>query len=156
MKRCRVSAGFVWPDNIALVDILLCRKCIFSMSSLGDFLLLWRRGKVEITTSSVSPEIKRSLSSTVIYPMSQSSARERTHIHVCVHAYACVCGNGNRWSDAAKILGTIPKRFLRPPIFTAKNDYTAGGEISAITLRSLHLSSFLIIVYRDLEIYCRK
>lgn len=122
------------------------------MSSLGDFLLLWRRGKVEITTSSVSPEIKRSLSRTAMYPMS----RERTCIYVCVHAYACVCGNGNRWSDAAKILGTIPKRFLRPPIFTAKNDYTAGEEISAITLRSLHLSSFLIIVYRDLEIYCRK
>lgn len=95
--------------------------------SLGDFLLLRRRGKVEITTSSVSPEIKRSLSRTV---MSRGNARGRTYaMYVRMHMRVCVCGNGNRWSDAAKILGTIPKPFLRPPIFAAKNDYTAGGEI---------------------------
>lgn len=71
-----------------------------------------------------------------MYPMSRSSARRRAYIYVCVDAYACVCEDGNRWSDAAKILGTIPKRFLRSPIFAAKNDYTGGGEISASLVAS--------------------
>lgn len=117
-------------ENIVFLQylfVVLKRKCIFLTSSFVAFLLLRRRGEVEITTSSVSPEIY-----VYIY----------VYILVCA-AVEVVTGGAMRRKSLAQF-----QCGLRSALSAAKNDYTARGEISASY--SLRFSSFLIIIYRDL------
>lgn len=96
------------------------------MSSLEDFLLPRRRDGVEITTGSVSPEIKRSLANT-------GDVAECCEI-VCADIRVCnagVCGTVEAVTGGAmrrKSLARFQSGFYARPLFAAKNDYTAGGR----------------------------
>lgn len=134
------------PENIVRYFSSSClalnRSAFFRWVCPKDFLFSCRHNQVEITTSSVSPEIKRLLGHGDVLVLRSSAIYMCACLHACVGDVETVTGGAMRRKSLARVQsGFYVRPFSLPKMITRTK-----GEISATMRRSLHLSSFLIIV----------